>query len=45
MIKVRLIQTKLKTMYENICDPGPQNQSQGLIILNWDLYIIWKLNT
>ncbi len=28
----------------NKCYPGPQNQSKVSIFLNWDLYIIWKLN-
>ncbi len=28
----------------HIFDPGLQNQSLGSIFLNWDLYIIWKLN-
>ncbi len=27
-----------------ICDTGRQNQSEGSIFQNWDLYIIWKLN-
>ncbi len=26
------------------CEPRPQNQAYVSIFLNWDVYIIWKLN-